>query len=90
MLPISQEIKEIEYGQSIESNIRNIFLKNYTQDMLEKLVPEFFSKTQYCVYIWTNNFFIYVIYRSGVVLQKFYAVYFYRMSKLRSTKIYRN
>ena len=36
----------VRIGQSIEYNIRNIFLKNDTQGMVEKLFPDSFLKNQ--------------------------------------------
>ena len=32
------------FGQLIESNMRNNFLKNYAQNVVEKLVPDPFLK----------------------------------------------
>ena len=32
----------MKFGQLIEYNIRNIFLKNHAQNMVEKLVPDSF------------------------------------------------
>ena len=40
----SQGNQTIKLGQFIEYNIRNIFPRNYTQNMTEKLVPGFFLK----------------------------------------------
>ena len=31
-------------GQLLEYNMRNIFLKNHTQNVAEKLMPDFFKK----------------------------------------------
>ena len=36
----------IKFGQLIEYNIRNIFLKNHTQNVVEKLFPGSFLKNQ--------------------------------------------
>ena len=40
----SQYNQAMKIGQLIEYNIRNIFIKNYTQNMVEKLVPDPFIK----------------------------------------------
>ena len=50
-------------------------LKNRTQNVVEKLVPESFIKNQNWAYIWINSL-------------KCYKVCFYCMSKSRSPKIY--
>ena len=34
----------IKFGQLIEHDIRNIFLKNHTQNVVEKLVPDALSE----------------------------------------------
>ena len=36
----SKDNQTMKFGQLIEYNMRNIFLKNYAQNVLEKLVPE--------------------------------------------------
>ena len=36
---MSQEVKAIKFGQLIECNMKNIYLKNHTQNMTEKLFP---------------------------------------------------
>ena len=36
----------MKLGQLIEYNMRNIFLKNYTQNVVEKLIPDLFLKNQ--------------------------------------------
>ena len=30
----------MKFGQLIEDNMRNVFLENYTQNVLDKLVPD--------------------------------------------------
>ena len=49
-LPISQEVKAkkkaMKFGQLIEHNMTNIFLKNHTQNVVEKLFPGPFLKNQ--------------------------------------------
>ena len=34
------------FGQLTECNMRNIFLKDYTQNLVEKLVPDFFMNNE--------------------------------------------
>ena len=36
----------MNFGQLIECNIRNIFLKNHTQNVVEKLVPDSSEKLE--------------------------------------------
>ena len=36
----------MKFGQSIEYNMRNIFLKNHAQNVVEKLFPDPFLKNQ--------------------------------------------
>ena len=36
----------MKFGQLIEYNMRNIFLKNHTQNTVEKLSPDPFLKSQ--------------------------------------------
>ena len=45
----------IKFGQLIEYNIRNIFVKNYTQNVEAKLFPDSFVKNQNSAYLWINN-----------------------------------
>ena len=52
-------------------------LKNYTQNKVEKLVPDPFLKSQNLLYIWINSL-------------KFYMIYFQFTSKSWATKIYWN
>ena len=40
----SKEIETMKFGQLIECNMRNIFLKNHTQNEVEKLVSDPFLK----------------------------------------------
>ena len=62
----SQTMKYGQYGQLIEYNMRNIFLKNHTQNVVEKPFPEPFLKNQNWVYLWVNSL-------------RFYKVWFYWM-----------
>ena len=36
----------MKFGQSIEFNMRNIFLENYTQNVVDKIFPDPFLKYQ--------------------------------------------
>ena len=36
----------MKFGHLIECNMRNIFLKNHTQNIMEKLVPDPFLKNE--------------------------------------------
>ena len=42
----SKRNQTMKFGQSIESNMRNIFLKNHPQNVVEKLFPDPFLKNQ--------------------------------------------
>ena len=42
----SKDNQVIKFGQSIEYNIRNIFLTNYTQNVEVKLFPDSIVKSQ--------------------------------------------
>ena len=49
ILPNISRIKDnqtMKLGQLIKHNIRNIFLENHTQNVVEKLVPDSFIKNQ--------------------------------------------
>ena len=41
----------MKFGHLIEHNMRNIFLKNHTQNVLGKLVPDSFIKNQNLTYL---------------------------------------
>ena len=45
----------MKFGQIIEENARNIFLKNHTQIVVENLFPDPFLKHQNWVYLWINS-----------------------------------
>ena len=51
----SKDIQTMKFGQLIEYKIRNILLKNYTQNVAEKLRPDPFLKNQNCVFLWINS-----------------------------------
>ena len=45
--PISQDVKAIaKFGELIQYDMRNIFLENHTQNVVEKLSPGLFLKNQ--------------------------------------------
>ena len=45
----------IKFGQLIEYNIENIFLKNHARNVLEKLLPDLFLKNQNWAYVWIKS-----------------------------------
>ena len=57
----------IKFGQLIELTWETFFLKNHSQNMVEKLVPDPFLKNQNWAYLWINSL-------------KFYRVCFYCMA----------
>ena len=59
----------IKFGQLTAYDIKKCLLKNYTQNVVEKLFPYAFLKSQNLAYLWINCL-------------KFYTVCFYSMSKL--------
>ena len=73
----SQCNQAMKIGQLIEYNIRNIFIKNYTQNMVEKLVPDPFIKIK-----------IELI--SGPIIWNVIKFVFIVCSSRKSTKIYLN
>ena len=52
----------MKFGQLTEYNMRNIFLKSHTQNMVEKLVPDLFTKNQNWAYLWINSLKCYKCY----------------------------
>ena len=52
----------MKFGQLIEYNMRNIFLKNHTQYVVEKLFPDPFLKNKNGVYHWINSLKLYAVY----------------------------
>ena len=42
----NQDNQAIKFGQLLEYNIRNIFVKNYTENVEAKLFPDSFVKNQ--------------------------------------------
>ena len=45
----------MKFGQLLEYNMKNILLKNDTQNMLEKLFPDPYLKNQIWPYLWINS-----------------------------------
>ena len=45
--------QKMKFGQLIEYNMKNIFVKNHTQNVLEKLFPDL--KIQNWEYLWINS-----------------------------------
>ena len=64
----------MKFGNLIEYNWEILFLKNHTQNVVEKLVSDPSIKNQNWAYLYVNSL-------------KCYKVCFYYMSKSRSTKI---
>ena len=62
----SKDNRSMKFRQLVEYNMINIFLKNHTQNMVEKLFPDLFLKNQNRAYLWINGL-------------KFYTVCFYCM-----------
>ena len=52
----------MKFGQLIEYNMRNIFLKNHTQNVLEKLFPDPYPKYEIRAYIWINSVKFYTVF----------------------------
>ena len=46
---------EMKFAQLKRYDIRNIFLKNLTKNLVEKLFPDPFLKNQNCAYTWINS-----------------------------------
>ena len=44
----------IKFGQLIDYNMRNIFFKDHTQNLVQKLVPDPFLKNENWAYLWVN------------------------------------
>ena len=51
----------MKFGQLIEHNMRNTFLKNHTQDVVEKLFPDSFRKSRNLVYLWISSLKFYAV-----------------------------
>ena len=51
----------MKFGQLIEYNLGNIFLKNNIRKMVEKLVPDPFVKHQNLAYIYINSLKFYTV-----------------------------
>ena len=51
----SKNNQTMKSGQLIEYNMRNFFLKNHTQNVVENLVPNPFLKNQNWAYLWISS-----------------------------------
>ena len=47
--------QSVKFGQLIAYNIRNIFLENHKQNVLEKLFADPYLKNQNWAYLWING-----------------------------------
>ena len=45
-ISVSKGNQAMKFGQLIEYNMRNIFVKNHTQNVLEELFPDHYLKNQ--------------------------------------------
>ena len=48
----SNDNQTMKFGQLIGYNMRNVFLKNHAQNMVEKLFPTHFLKNLKRAYLW--------------------------------------
>ena len=68
----------MKFGQLIKYNKKNIFFKNHTQNMVEKLLPDTFLEIQNSAFLWING-------------QKFYTVFLLhgklKLSKYTESKL---
>ena len=51
----------MKYGQLIEYNMRNIFLKIHAQNVVEKLFTDPFLKNQNWACLWINSLQFYIV-----------------------------
>ena len=51
----SKDNQAIKFGQLIEYNMRNIFLKDRTQNVVDKLFSESFLKYENLAYLWISS-----------------------------------
>ena len=69
----------MKFGQLIEYNLRNFFLKNYTRNVVEKLFPDLFLKNQNWAYLWINMLKFYTF--------RFFCLLSWGLSKWIETKL---
>ena len=50
----STDNEVMKFGPLVEYNIRNIFLENHMQKVVEKLFPDPFLKNRNRAYLWMN------------------------------------
>ena len=60
-----------KFGQVIEHNIRNIFLKTYTQNVAGKQFPDPFLKDQNSTYLWISRLKFYTVCLPSFGLSKY-------------------
>ena len=75
----SKGIQTMKFGQLIEHDIRNIFLKSHTQNVVEKLFPDPFLKNQIWGCLWINSLKIYAVW--------FYCMPSWGLSKYTEAKL---
>ena len=61
----------LTFGQVIEYNIRNIFLKTYTQNAVGKQFPDPFLKDQNLSYLWISGLKFYTVCLPSFGLSKY-------------------
>ena len=64
----------MKFGQLIEYSKETFFLKNHTQNMVEKLFPDSFLKNKKLAHLWINSL-------------KFYSLFLFHI-KLRTIETY--
>ena len=69
----------MKFGQLIECNTKNIFLKIHAQNVMERLVPDPFLKRSNWAYIWINSLKFYTV--------CFYSISSWGLSKYIETKL---
>ena len=51
----------VKFGQLIHYSVRNVFLKNHTQNVIEKLFADPFLKNQNWVHLWISSLKFYTV-----------------------------
>ena len=57
----SKDNHTMKFGQLIQYNMREVFLKNRTQNVVKKLVLNLFQKDQSWAYLWINSLKLYTV-----------------------------
>ena len=65
----SKDNQTLKFGQLIEYNMRNIFLKCHARNVVEKVIPDSFLKNQnWAYYLWINSLnsmpFVFIVWQS--------------------------